>query len=513
MSQESMSDRVRNSRRNVVAGSVRTAVSLLASFVTRTVLIHTLGVEYVGLNGLFSSVLQVLNLAELGLGTAIIYALYQPVATGDDDVICAYLCFFRRAYRVIGLVVLACGVAAMPFLPALVEGGRLPDNLSMYACWLIILADTTIGYFAYGYLACIPTAHQRGDILSKVDVVVAFLRLVAQSAMLVAHAFYGFLLVLPVMTVVRNLVVARRVRQLYPRYVCRGALDNERRQDLRRNLHGLFVSRLFATLRNGIDTMCLSAFLGLAIAGIYNNYLVVLSGLISVTTMLLTAIIPGVGNSVAVESAEKNYRDLRRFDFIYSSAAGWVATCLLCMWQPFMRLWVGDALMLDWPEAYGLVLYYYILKSGDMWSVYGEALGLWWNMRHVSVAEAVANVVLNVTLSRWLGVRGVVLASLITLVALNFVPCPCILWRSYFKGHKVGEFFLAHGQWLLSTLPGAALCLLLCTSLSNDLLGLAMRGLVCMVGYPLVWWLVWHRTERFDDAVSWVRNSGLLSFR
>ena len=511
MSQEATSDRVRNSRRNIVAGAVRSAVALLASFATRTALIHTMGVEYVGLNGLFSSVLQVLNLAELGLGTAIIYALYRSVATGDDNAVCAYLAYFRKAYRVIGLVVLACGLAVMPFLSLLVEGGRLPNDLSMYACWAIFLADTTVGYFAYGYLACIPMAHNRGDILSKVDVVVVVLRLAAQLAMLAAHTFYGFLLVLPVMTVVRNLIVAGRVRRLYPNYVCRGALDDGQRQDLRKNLHGLFVSRLFATLRNGIDTMCLSAFLGLAIAGIYNNYLMVLSGLISVTTMLLTAIIPGVGNSVVTEPVQKNYCDLRRFDFIYSSVAGWVATCLLCMWQPLMRLWVGDALMLGWPEVCGLVLYYYILKSGDMWSVYGEALGLWWNMRYVSVAEAIANVVLNVVLSRWLGVGGVVLASLITLVTLSFVPCPCILWKSYFKGYKVRKFFCAHGLWLLTALPGCALCFVLCAQLPDGLLGLVLRGAVCVAVYPLLWWLIWRRSERFSDAAAWVRDSGLLT--
>lgn len=108
---------------------------------------------------------------------------------------------------------------------------------------------------------------------------------------------------------------------------------------------------------------------------------------------------------------------------------------------------------------------------------------------------------------RWDGTPSVGSAGLI---ALNFVPCPRILWRSYFEGYKVGEFFVAHGLWLLSALPGAALCFVLCASLPNDLFGLVLRGVVCAGVYPLVWWLIWRRSERLADALAWLHNSGLL---
>lgn len=502
--------RTRNSRRNIAVGLVRSAVTLLVSFVTRTILIRTFGVEYAGLGGLFASVLQVLSLADLGLGTAMVYALYQPVATGDDKTVCAYLSFFRRAYRIIGSVMLVAGVALVPVLPNLVAGGRLPDGLSLNACWAIFLLDAVPGYLTCGYLACIPTAAQRGDILSTIDIGIALVRCAMQVAMLRLGMFYGYLIVMPVMTVSWNLVVWLRVRRDYPQYVCEGTLDPKRTRELRRNVYGLFLRSVLAVMRNGIDIMCISAFAGLALAGVYGNYLVVLNGLVAVTSVLLTAITPSVGNSVVTESVDKNHADLRRFDFIYTGVAGWVTACLLCLWQPFMTLWVGEDLLLGWPEMCGLALYYYLLKSGDLWSVYGEALGLWWSMRRVSVAEALANVVLNIVLCRWLGVAGVILASIVTVALLSFVPCPRILWREYFGDRDVREFFAAHGLWALSALPGTAACLATCAICPEGLAGLALRTVVCMGVYPAIWWLLWGRSAPFGDVVAWVRGSGLL---
>lgn len=146
-----------------------------------------------------------------------------------------------------------------------------------------------------------------------------------------------------------------------------------------------------------------------------------------------------------------------------------------------------------------------------MWYAYSEALGLWWEMRWVSVAEAVANVALNVLLCRWLGVLGVAVASLVTLALLSFVPCPVILFRSFFGGvGDVRDFFRAHVLWLASAVPGAALSLGLCSIAPGGWLGLLARAAVCAVAYPAVWWLLWGRSRELADLLNWARATGLL---
>lgn len=503
-----MESRTVATKRNVAFGALRSAVTLLLSFVTRTVLIRTFGVEYVGLNSLFVSLLQVLNLAELGFGSAVVFSLYRPLAEDDAPTVHAYLAFYRKVYRIVGLTILAAGILLIPVLPLLIRKG-MPTDLSLQSCWLIFLADTSLSYLLFGYLTAIPTAIQRGDVLSRIDTVTAIAKSAAQIAMLACHAFYGYLLVIPLMTLARNLLVARQVRARFPQYAFpeladQNALSPAQRQDLRKRIAGLFVQKLFGTTRNGIDALCISAFVGLAAVGIYNNYFLILSALVSISTILTQAMIPSVGNSIVTESVEKNYRDMRRFDFMYTAIAGWATCCLLCLWQPFMRLWVGEELMLGWPEVCGLALYFYIAKSGSMWYIYAEALGLWWEMRHVSVTEAVANVALNAILCRWRGVLGVILATLLTLFFLNFIPCPILLWRNYFPNRSVYAFFREHALWLVTSIPGAAACLVLCALPAQGIIGLAIRATICVVVYPACWWFLWHRSPAFAEVQDWL---------
>ena len=514
MTEHTENQRTKNTRRNIVFGLIKTAVSLLLPFITRSVLIYRFGTEYVGLNSLFSSILQVLNLAELGFGTAIVFSLYRPMAENDTDTICAYLSYYHRVYRVIGGVILVLGLALIPALPYLIKDGAVPGGLSLVLCYLIFLSDSVLSYLLFGYLTAVPTAMQRGDILSRMDTGIVILKNLVQILLLLyAGSFYWYLLSAPVLTVFRNLMVARTVRRRFPAYRCRGELTGDRRRVLRKKIYGLFINKLFAISRHGIDSLCISAFLGLTLAGIYSNYYMVLASLVRISSILSSAMIPSVGNSIATETAEKNYRDMRRFDFIYSAAAGWAAVCLLCLYQPFMRLWMGESRMLGWPEVVALSLYFYLLKCGDLRWIYHEGAGLWWESRWIAVAEAVANVVLNVLLCRYLGVFGIILATLLTLFFLNFLPCPLILFRYYFKNGKLGEYFLDHLLYFLTLLPGGALCFFLCLLPGEGAAALGLRVLLCLLIPGPVYWLFWRGTERYAQAVSWLKQAKLLGRR
>ena len=501
--------RTANTKRNLSLGLLQGATTLATSFITRTVLIYALGMEYVGLGSLFASLLQVLSLTELGLGSAIVYSLYRPIAEGDTDTICAYLAFFRSAYRAIGAAMLVMGIALVPALPFFVSG-EAPADVDLALCWIIYLVNSVASYLFFGYLTCVPTASQRADLLSWAQIAIAVARCVLQVAALTWLSFYAYLAVIPLATIAGNVLSAWCVRKAFPQYVARGKLDAARKSELSRNVRGLLVQKLFSTLRNGTDTLCISAFVGLALAGVYSNYLVVLTSIVGVSGIFVRALIPSAGNSVVAEPVEKNLRDMKRFDFMYTALFGWVTVGLLCLWQPFMRLWVGENGLLGWPEAVGLSIYFFISKNGDMWYAYSEALGLWWEMRWISVAEAVGNVVLNVVLCRLFGVFGVVLASQVTLVFLNFLPCPCVLWRCYFKGRDVRRFFKAHVGWTLMMLPGAAVCIALCALPAYDVAGFAVRVGICGFVYPALWWLLWRRTDLVADARDWVRATGLL---
>ena len=494
---------------------LQVVVSMILPFITRTILIYRFGVDYLGLNSLFTSVLSVLSLMELGFGTAVVYSMYKPAAKGDTDQICAYLSYYRSIYRVIGLVILALGCILMPFLNQLIHDPTLPGGLNLYTCYLIFLTDTVISYLLYGYMTAIPTAYQRRDILSKVDMCMSLLQcLVRSMALLFCSSFYCYLFSLPAVTVLRNLVTARTIRKRYPELECRGNLSIDQKRDLNRKVYGLLIEKITAVSRNSIDTLCISAFIGLAANGMYNNYYYVMTSIITFSTMVLGSMMAGVGNSIAVESIEKNYADMRLFDFIYTAIAGWAAVCMLCLYQPFMMIWLGKDMMLEMPVVVGLCAYFYILKSGDIRWVYHEGKGLWYESRFIMIGEAAVNIVLNILLCKVLGIFGIVLATVISVFVTNCFFCPRLLFRLYFKNGKLKEYWTDHILYAMTMLLTAGISWAVCEKVwpvtmagkgvLNSIFCLGGRLGMCTLLSAVIFVAVWCRSERYRRAVEWI---------
>ena len=505
--------RSRNVGRNMIFGLLNRCVSLLLPFIVRTVLIYRFGALYLGMNTLLSSFFQVLNLAELGFGSAVVYSLYKPVAEGDTDTVCAYLGTYRNIYRVIGLVILGAGLAVMPFFPYLVKDNPVPGNMNLFAWYLIFLADTVISYLLYGYKTAIPSALQREDLLSKINTVIQIgTSVVKIGCLLLTDNFCFYLLTSLLFTVLRNLLISHVVNIRFPQYVCRDNISEGQFGELKLLVGGLALSKFRGASRHAIDSICITAFVSLTMTAIYSNYFLILSAVISFSGILGGSMVASVGNSIATESREKNYRDMRRFNFMYMLAAGRAMTCLLCLYQPFVRLWVGPSLMLGLPEVAALCLYYYLLKAGDMRWIYHQGAGLWWKARYIVIAEIVCNVVLNILLAEYLGVLGIILATLISLFFVNFLGGAWILFKEYFKNGRLGEFFADQALYFGVTAVLAVVCFFACDGVAvagqSKLLGVAglvIRLLLCTVVTAGGYFLAYHSTERYKDAKDWVQ--------
>ena len=142
--------RSKNAKRNIIYGTINRLTSLIFPFIIRTVMIYYMGVEYVGLGGLFSSILSFLSLAELGIGTALVYSMYKPIATDDVDSICALLKLYRKLYFIIGCIIFSVGLALAPFLRFIISQD-VPDDVNIYILYLIYLLNTVISYWFFGY--------------------------------------------------------------------------------------------------------------------------------------------------------------------------------------------------------------------------------------------------------------------------------------------------------------------------------------------------------------------------
>ena len=508
-------ERTENVKRNVSFGLINKVVALLLPFIVRTVLIYKFGVDYLGLNSVFSSILQVLSLAELGFGTAVVFSLYEPIARDDTETICAYLNTYRKVYLVMGGVVLALGLIIMPFLPFLVRGRVIPGDLNLYLWYFVFLSDAVISYLLYAYKMCIPTAFQRDDLLSRIDIAIMTIKSVLQILVLLySRNFYLYLIMFPITTVLRNFMISAVVSKKFPEYTARGSISKEQSADLRKRVGGLMINRVCMISRNGIDSVCISAFLGLTITGIYHSYFYVLNALVGISMILGTAMTPGVGNSIVTDTREKNYTDMRRFNYLYMIIAGWASVCMLCLYQPFVRVWLGEKLMLSNAAVIALSLYFYVLKMVDMRTVYSEAAGLWWDFRYMMIIEAIANIALNIILVRAWGVVGIISSTIISLIFANFLGSSGILFKQYFKNGKLGEFFADHARYFLVTAAVTVVTYGACFGASQLVSGskwgiLLVRAVICAVLPAALFFLIYGRTQAFREAVGWVKRKVL----
>lgn len=437
-------NRTENSIRNIFWGVISKFVMLIFPFIIRTVLIKSLGAEFLGLNSLFTSILTVLNLAELGFSSAIVFNMYKPIAENDIDTVCALMAYYKKVYRVIGVCVTVVGVVLIPFLPYLISGSY-PKTINIIVLYLLFLANTSVSYFLFAYKNCILTAYQREDVISKITIVLKIIMYVIQiAALLFLHNYYWYVIAMIICTVMTNIVTAYYSDKIYPQYQCRGEIAKEKRKDIRKNIQGLMVGKICMVSRNSFDSIFLSMFLGLETVAIYGNYYYIMSAISGILTILMTSLSAGIGNSIATESTEKNYRDMNKFVFIYAWISGWCAVSLFCMFQPFMEIWMGSDMLFPMIDVVLICLYFYSLTMGDVRSQYSSAAGLFWENRKYVLAEVIANIVLNYTLGRVFGVHGIIAATLISILLINFVWGSAILFKYYFKGYKVSEFYKKH---------------------------------------------------------------------
>ena len=411
--------RTANAARNMVFGSALKLLNMVIPFIMRSILLYYLGVEYLGLSGLFRSILSFLNLAELGVGSAMVFSMYKPIAEDDRDTICALMRLYRTFYRIIGLFIAVVGLALTPFLRNLISGD-VPPDMNLYILYFMNLGSTVLTYWLFAYKSCLLNAHQRTDVISKVSLCVQIVEYVLKIlTLIVFKSYYVYLGIQLLAQIAINLMTAARVTRLYPAYSPRGDLPKEKVGDIVRRVRDLFTAKLSNVIFNSADTLVISSFMGLSVLAVYQNYYFIITALGTFLNVVINACIAGVGNSLVTESEEKNYKDLSRITMLFSWIMGVSSALLLCLYQPFMQLWMGQENMLAYHYVVCFVIYFYTMGMNKIITMFKDAAGIWRKDRFRPLVAALVNLGLNLATVRWLGLYGVLLSSVVSIVAVQ----------------------------------------------------------------------------------------------
>lgn len=266
------------------------------------------------------------------------------------------------------------------------------------------------------------------------------------------------------------------------------------------------IQKVCATTRNSLDSIFISAFFGLTIVGIYNNYYMILASATAVISVIKESMIASVGNSIASESVEKNYFDMMKFNFIYMWLSSWCTVCLMCLYQPFMELWLGKSNMFSIEVVICFCIYFYMLKMGDIRSVYHEAVGLWYEGKYRALVESILNIILNYFLGKIFGIPGIILATVISLFFINFLYGSTIVFKYYFKNIKKKEFFKNHMFYVIITIIVCFITYLICSLLPNyGLLSLVIKVIICFIIPNLLFLIFYFKSKYFVEAYNFIK--------
>lgn len=495
-------ERTKNASRNIVFGILLKMYQIVVPFLMRTAMIYLMGVQYLGLNSLFTSVLQVLNLAELGVGSAMVYSMYKPIAEDDETTICALMKLYRTYYRVIGLAIAVVGVGLTPFIPKLISG-EVPSDINIYTLYLLNLAATVLSYWLFAYKNSILQAHQRTDVASKVTLATSTLQYGVQLFVLWAfHNYYLYVLVLLMSQALTNVFTAVVVDKMYPQYEPRGQINRELACKIKGRIRDLFTSKIGGVIYDSADTIVVSAFLGLTMLAVYQNYFYILNSFNSLIAIIFTACTAGIGNSIIVESKEKNFNDLNKLTFIICWVSGFCSVCLLCLYQPFMELWVGKDLMLAFSAVVCFVVYFFIRQLNALFNLYKDASGMWHEDRFRPLIAALTNLVLNLILVQFIGIYGVLLSTVIAILGVGMPWLFHNLFTVIFERRHLVPYLKKLVFYCIVVLLSCVVTYIVCSKVQFSLVStLLVRGLICLVLPNLIYFIIYRKSEEYQQTL------------
>lgn len=421
-----MESRVKKSFKNIIFGLAGMFCSLIVTFLTRSTFVRLLGAEYNGVNGLFTNILQVLNLAELGFATSIAYALYKPLKSGDERATAALMNYFARIYRIIAIVVTVAGCCCIPFLQYLIaeDIAELTFSINELRGYFAMYLTSTVCSYLLAYKRTIITADQNNYLVTNVDNLSNILLNVVQIVLLLVYKnFYAYLSIMIAKTIINNLVLHLIANKKYPylRAYRKEKLAKAEKTAILKNVQAAFLHRIGGVVVLSTTSIVISALVSLIDAGKYSNYVMIVSGVNSFINILFNSVTASIGNLCVDESEDRQYSVFKKIQYVALFAAVFSYICYICLFNPFVEIWVGADMVMSMWVVFAISLNAMVGYFRRAVIAFKDAKGMFRNDWYKPLLEAGVGIGLAIGLSYVWGTFGVVLGYTL---ATMFIAMP-----------------------------------------------------------------------------------------
>lgn len=490
--------RTKNSLLNIISSFGGTLIYDIGYFFLRAVFVRTLAEEYLGLEGLFSNILGMLSLMELGIGPAMIVSLYRPIAEKNTGKIKSLMLLYRKAYTIIGVCVLIIGISLTPFLSFFIRD--YPEGFhQINLIYFLYILNTGSSYF-WIYKQSLFIADQKNYLVNLwFNAARIVMLLVQMLVLLLTHDFILFLVVQILFTNGANLFISRRADRAYPYLKDKNTapLDSESRNEVRNYALSSTVLNIGSKLVNSTDQLIITRFAGLISGGAYSSYILVSDALLSIERKMFSEITASIGNLNVVSEREKNYEVFTHLLFASNVVSTVFTVCLYCLFQDFVQFWIGETFVLDRATVIIIVLVFYLYSVRLPAQTFNSATGAFSRYRYRAVVEGLINLIVSIVLVRKIGIVGVILGTAISCLAVPFWVEPYILFKFTFSASS-----MPYWRNAVLNLAQTAVLVLICSSLCallplSGLPAFLCKGLLCAALSVGLICLLHHRNESF----------------
>lgn len=493
--------RIENSFNNVATGMILRVATLLLTFISRTAFIRILGDGCLGLNGLFTTILQMFSLAELGIGQAITFYMYKPIAEENKNRLIALVRFYKIAYRIIGYVIGGIGLILIPFLPKIVNLD-VDTGYNVAVIYLLYLSNTVVSYLFFSYPRTVLSAHQQEYIINKVDSLFIIVSTAAEILSLIfTRNFIVYLVVRLVLLIVKNVTLGVISLRKYP-YIREKTDDKLEKEDIKqmfKDVYAIFIVKLSSQLFNSTDNLFISAMLGTVLAGYNSNYMMIINAVYGVISTIIYSCNASVGNLCATGDKERAENVFCTMDFINFWISCFCTVCLYRLLNPFISLVWGEKYLFSIAAVALMCLNFYIVSSLYSLFVFRQGLGLFQYCIYNQLFAAIVNIILDYILCKLFGLEGLLFATVFANLVFCIFPYAKNLYRVGF-GMPCKRYILRIVRGIFICIGCCALVDVACLPFSNSLLGFICQVIVCVIVPNFIIILFFFKTPSFKKA-------------
>lgn len=469
---------------------------LIFQFVSRTIFVRVLGVEILGVNGIFSNILSVLSLAELGIATAIIYTLYTPIAEQNTEKISAIMNYYKIIYRRVALVVISLGILLIPFLDLIIDSPHSIVDLIIY--YSLYLLNTVLSYF-FVYKTAIVTADQKDYKLKSIQIVFSLIKSILQIVMLLLfESFFMYLIVQIISNFLMNYICSLKAERLYPLLKQNYHLTHEEKSDIWLNIKSLLYYKIGGILLNNTDNILISILVGTKVVGYYSNYSMIITQVAGFTSLFFISMQASFGNLNAQQDDQSKYKLFRVLDLLSFWIYGFCSIAFIILFKDFITLWLGSEFLISNTSVMIAVTTFYL--QGVLYPIwiYRQTTGMFNYTKYTMLYASLINIILSIILGHKYGLSGILAATVLARLLTNIWYEPYLLHKIYFKRNSKIYFKTLFSNILIFGL-GLSLTFL-CSSFfdyNNKLNAFALKLLVCIVVPNITFYLALRKRNEF----------------